>query len=271
MAVASGDPVARELVSERVSTLMEGTVRAMIATKMKMILGIAFLVAALLGLGLGRLTLGAADAAPGDKKASAVPTIPVSLIGAAAGKDIPASNGTEQPKADAVPAGPGNDLIVRRPTGSFTREVPSFGKATVTFTENRIHVVVTLRIEKETFTVTLDADYALNRESIVYGVITSVDLTGLDLDSDNAEFIPMVMSSMTDTPFSFRVRVEDDALMVKDIKWGAVGSVVGPSLIDNKEIMGCAMQIVTMAAGKYKADPNPERNTPLTPVRPKKK
>ncbi len=75
MAMELGDPVAKNLVSERVSTLMEGTVRAMIATKMKLVLGIGFLIAAILGLGLGRLSLGAADAAQGDKKNGDLNTI----------------------------------------------------------------------------------------------------------------------------------------------------------------------------------------------------
>src|SRR5205823_6620274 len=70
VAVAAGDPLAKELVSERVFSLTDGVVRTMIGTKLKIAVGVGFLAVALLGLGLGRLTVGTAEANPaGDKKA----------------------------------------------------------------------------------------------------------------------------------------------------------------------------------------------------------
>ena len=275
MAVALGDPVAKELVSERVSNLMEGTVRAMIATKMKLVLGISFLVAAILGLGLGRLTLGAADAAPGDKKTGAVQSAPAGTgLGATAGKDTPAQNVVEPSKANDVPAGSGNDLIVRRPLGSFTRELPAYGKVTATFTENRIHVLATIRIEKATFTLTADADYTLNRESMVYGIITGIDLSGGGFSEEEAATVASCLTAVNDTPFSFRIRVEDDAIMIKDIKWGGIGAPLFTQLFAEggnlKETLNGTMVVAGTISGKYKADPNPDR-APAPPQAPPKR
>jgi RNA polymerase sigma factor (sigma-70 family) len=272
MAVALGDPVAKELISERVSTLMEGTVRAMIATKMKLVLGIGLLVVALLGIGIGRMTLGSADAAQGDKKTSPVPTAPVrALTGANAGKDTPAQNAVAESKAEDLPAGPGNDLIVRRPLGSYTRDIPAIGKATATFTENRIHVLATVRIEKATFTVTADADYAMNRESMVYGIITAVELEGGGLKEEETAIIGQYVSFVHDTPFSFRLRVDDDAIVIKDIKWGALGSLLFSQVLEGsegKELLRSSSVLAGMVSGKYKADAIPDLNVP---VKPKKK
>jgi hypothetical protein len=247
------------------------------------------LAAALLGLGLGRMTLGAADAAPGDKKMGAVPTATVNVgIGAPAGKDTPAPTATEQPKVDVAPAGPGNDLIVRQPLGSYTRAFPGLGKATVTFTENRIHVLATVSIEtklpantggahvKAALTLTADADYAMNRESTVYGIITGVDIKGDEDGIDMTAIIGQVTSLVNDTPFSFRLRVDEDAIVIKEIKWGALGSIFIHNLLyetvgkpGGNDVITTATMIATTVSGKYKADPNPEKSASLP--KPRKK
>jgi hypothetical protein len=250
-------------------------VRAMFATKMKLALGIGFLVAAVLGLGLGRLTLGVADAAAGDKKTVITTSAPVATgNGATAGKDTPGQNAVEPPKADDVPAGPGNDLIIRRPMGSFTRELPALGRVTATFTENRIHVLATIRIEKATFTATADADYSINRESTIYGIITGVDVSGGGLNEEESAAFSEFATFINDTPFSFRIRVEDDAIMVKDIKWGPLGSLVFTQLFQegsHKDLLNQMTILMSMGSGKYKTDLNPDRNAPLPPVKPKRK
>lgn len=74
----------------------------------------------------------------------------------------------------------------------------------------------------------------------------------------------------TDIPFAFRVRVEDDAITVKDIKAGPFGSPLFAEMLgkgDGKELL----LITGMVGGKYKADPNPDRNAAPPVVRPKKK
>jgi RNA polymerase sigma factor (sigma-70 family) len=263
VALAAHDPMFKELVSERVSSLTEGVVRAMIATKLKIASGLGFLAVALLGLGLGRLTVGTADAAnPGDKRQ------PQAGGKASPKADVPPADAVAE-KAEVQPAGPGNELIVRRPLGSFTRDVAPFGRGTLTFTENRLHIHATVSVEKFSITVSADADYSMNRESMVYGIITGVDVLNAGGIEAAAEFGAMA-ALVTDMPFAFRVRVEDDAITVKDIKIGPFGSPLFAELMgkggDAKEML----LITSMVGGKYRADPNPDLNAPPA-VRPRKK
>ena len=269
LAMALGDPIAKYLVSDRVTKLMEGTVRTMLVTKMRLVLGIGFLAATLLGLGLGRFTLGSADAAPGDKKAP-TPNAPLMVAenGLSPSKNPRPQSDTEIAKVEPANPGQGNDLVIRRPLGSFTREIPLFGKATVTFTEDRIHLQATVRIEKESFTVTADADYTMNRESVVYGIITGVDLNGVSEDSIE---LAAIVGGMHDIPFAFRLRVDDDAIVVKDIKCGPLGSPLFGQLLGGEKANDEMMIYTGIVCGKYKADANPERNAPLPPAKPKKK
>jgi RNA polymerase sigma factor (sigma-70 family) len=267
VAVASEDPAAKELVSERVSSLTEGVVRTMVGTKIKLVVGIGFLAVALLGLGLGRMTAGTAEGTDKKPPAAALPPAKPADAKEPAAKHA-AEAETTRAEPPAAPGGPGNELVVRRPLGSYTKEVPAYGKATVTFTENRIHVVANIRIDKAAFTVTLDADYSVNRESVVYGIITGVDVTG-QLDDEEAAEVAVLANAVNDMPFAFRIRTDDDAVAIKDIRFGALGSpafgrLLGEVIGNNDEDL---LMVTGLISGKYKADPNPERNAPLPPAR----
>lgn len=274
VAVAAGDTIGKELVSERISSLMEGVVRTMIGTKLKVVAGLAFVAVAVLGLGVGRMMVPTADAADqsGKKKGQAVPVDPLvqappvgvgqpPLVGAAVAVPFGQPVGPLVPAVEALPAGPGEDLIVRRPLGSFTKEVAPFGKATLTFTENRIRLHATVNIEKFTVTATADADYSMNRESTVYGVITGVDIITPTAGEVAAGLAPFA-SVAQDLPFAFRVRVEDDSITIKDLKIGPFGSPLlaeafGKGGNDAKEMM----MMTAYVCGKYKAETNPDRAT----------
>lgn len=278
-ALAAGGPVENGLVSERVFPLTNGVVRAMIGTKLKAAIGIGLLAAVLLGLALGRSTVGTADANPGDAKKPAA-TEKAGKGASAKDDEEPkagaARGGTNdsQPARDAderaAPAGPGKELVVRRPSGSYTREVQPYGRGTITFTEDRLHVHATVTVEKFTVTFTADADYTLNRESLVYGVITGADMSAPGGGEAAVAFAPLA-SLATDLPFAFRIRVEDDAITIKDIKAGPIGSPLLMEALtkgdDGKELTA----IASMVCGKYKADPNPDRNAVPPAARPKKK
>lgn len=270
VALAAGDPAVKELVSDRVSSLTEGVVRTMIATNLKVVLGVGFLVVALLGLGLGRLTVGTADAAnPGDTK-KPLAAAPAGKPGVPTKPDVPADVNLIPPlPVQDVPAAPGDDLVVRRPHGSFTRDIPPYGRGTLTFAENRLHIHAAINVEKIAFTVVADADYSMNRESMVYGIITGVDFLNAGGGDAAAELAAMAALA-TDIPFAFRVRVEDDAITVKDIKAGPFGSPLFSEVLgkgDGKELL----LITGMIGGKYKSDPNPDRNAAPPAARPKKK
>jgi RNA polymerase sigma factor (sigma-70 family) len=276
VALAVNDPGFKELVSDRVSSLTEGVVRTMVASNLKVVVGLGFLVVALLGLSIGRLTVGTADAAnPGDNKkplpsASAAGKTADKAKGEAVAEKAevtipPQANASDAAVAAAVP---GDDLVVRRPHGSFTRDVPPYGRGTLTFTENRLHIHASVNVEKFAFTVVADADYSINRESMVYGIITGVDVTG---GGEAAVALAPMVALATDIPFAFRVRVEDDAITIKDIKAGPFGSLLFAEALgkggDAKELL----MITSMIGGKYKADANPDRNATPPVARPRKK
>jgi RNA polymerase sigma factor (sigma-70 family) len=266
VAMMSGDPRVKEVVSERVSNLTEGVVRAMAGTKIKLALGVGFVVVALLGLGLGRMTADAADGV--DKKPT---TGVVSQTKAAAPREAaPAKPADPDSEARAellmAPAGPGNDLVVRRPLGSYTKEVPAYGKATLTFTENRLHVHAAVRLDGISLVVTADGDYSMNRESMVYGIITAVDVSGLPGGEESAEVVLMA-ATLNDTPFAFRARVEDDSVTIKDLKFGPFGSLLFAEMFAGGDGAKEMLMVAGIVGGKYKADPNPDRSA-LPPAGP---
>ena len=261
--LAGGSPAG--LVSDRVSSLTEGVVRHMVGTKIKLAAGAGFVAAALLGLGLGRMSAEADAAGPGDKK----PTDPLVAGGKKPRAEKPAADPLLPPPAvreevePAAAAGPGEEvLVVRRPKGSFTREVPPYGRATVTFAEKRLQVVAQVHIEKAAFTVTFDADYSINQDSMVYGIITGADLTAVGGGEEVAD-LGVFAAAATDMPFAFRVRAEDDAVGIRDIKFGPVGSALFAEALGGGDTAKQLMMIAAMVGGKYRADPNPERNRPL--------
>lgn len=272
VALSAGEPLGPELVSERVLPLTNGVVRAMTGTKLKSLIGLGFLAAVLLGLGLGRTTVGTAEANPGDGKK---PTATAPAKAEPAEKAAPAKPDGE-PKADAppagevIPAGPGKELVVRRPLGSYTREVQPYGRATLTFTEDRLHVRATVTVEKFTITVDADADYTINRESLVYGVITGADVSAPGGGEAAVAFAPLAAVA-TDLPFAFRVRVEDDAIAIKDIKAGPFGSPLLMEAFGGKEGGRETAMMAAVVCGKFKADANPDRNAAPPAARPKKK
>lgn len=242
--VSTGDPLARVLIPGRVASLTEGVVRAMIGTKLKLVAAAVLTVVALLGLGLGRMT--------------ADPPRPSAQLPAA-------QQPTTAPPAAEPPRGvkgePG-DLVVRRPRGSYTREVPGYGKLTFTFADGRLHADASVRIEGAAFTVSLEGDYAMNAESMVFGVITTVEVQGAFPPEDAAE-VTAIAGSVSDVPFAFRVRVEDDAVAVKDIRFGALGSAAFFKAMEgldaDEEVIS---SVLMMLSGKYRADANPARPAP---------
>jgi hypothetical protein len=215
----------------------------MIGTKLKVAAAAGLAAVALLGLGLGRMT--ADGAGPVAQKAAAQP---------------PAAPAAEPPPR-AAKAEPG-DFIVRRPRGSFTREVAGYGKVTLTFADGRLHATASVRVEDVAFVVTLDGDYAMNAESVVFGVISSAEVQGSFPPEEAAE-AAYLAGAASDVPFAFRVRVEDDAVTVKDVRFGALGSQAFEKAI--AELSGDDDDIhvvLAMLAGKYRADPNPARPAP---------
>ena len=82
VALAPGSPTARELASERMSSITQGVVSEMIGTNTKLIIGIGMLGMALVGLGLGQLASGQPESAPPNKQvATAITNSPKDVHG----------------------------------------------------------------------------------------------------------------------------------------------------------------------------------------------
>jgi hypothetical protein len=166
------------------------------------------------------------------------------------------------------PEGPGTELVVRRPRGSFTREVAPYGRATLTFGENRLRITAAVTGDKLSFNLSADADYGVNPESMVYGVITGVDVETLGAKDEKTAEVALMAGAVHDIPFAFRVRVEDDAVTVKDIKFGPFGSVLFIEALGGEIPHLKEMNVMAAAlGGKYKSDANPFREQPTPPVK----
>jgi hypothetical protein len=89
-----------------------------------------------------------------------------------------------------------------KPLGKWERKA---GKSHVTLIveENRLHV--TFIGENPC---TLHADYAATKDGVIYGVVTSIEC---DDDED-------AIKTMIDAPFSCRYRIDEGALIVRDLK-----------------------------------------------------
>jgi hypothetical protein len=257
-ALAAGEPVGPELASERVLSHTNGVVRAMTGTKLKVAVCAGLLAAALFGL--GRLT-GTAGADPGDGTKLA----PASRVAPADTAQPPAKGDEKRAEAaPAAPAAPGKELVVRRPNGSYTREVAPFGRATLTFTEDRLRLHATVNLDGFSVVITADADYSLNRESTVYGVINGVEFSNVNDPEAMAE-LALVAAQCSDVPFAFRVRTDDDAVFIKDIKVGAIGVPAFDELLGEG-----GKEVLQLLGGKFKTDPNPDRSPPAPVARPRK-
>jgi hypothetical protein len=95
-----------------------------------------------------------------------------------------------------------------KPLGKWERKI---GKSHVTLTieDNRLHA--TFIGDKPCV---IHADYAVTRDGVVYGVVTSIEC---DEDEDSAR-------ALFDAPFSCRFRIDEGALIIHDLKCHEVDS-----------------------------------------------
>lgn len=103
-----------------------------------------------------------------------------------------------------------NTRVQRRPIGTWVRELGSC-RIVLRFEEERLQGVCTFKDKKEAFTLTMDADYNITKDNVLYGVITGSEAAGRD---DAQEAVVYV-----DMPFSARVRQDGDLLTVKGVKF----------------------------------------------------
>lgn len=91
-----------------------------------------------------------------------------------------------------------------KPLGKWERKIGKDHVALI-IEDNRLHIIYVG--EKG---VTLHADYAMTRDGLIFGVVTSIECEE-DQESDMAK-------TLFDAPFCFRFRIDEGALIIHDMK-----------------------------------------------------
>lgn len=135
---------------------------------------------------------------------------------------------------------------VSRPVGTWVREVGPM-RVVMKFTEDRLTVTANVPgPEDDEVVVTADADYSVNPEGLLFGVISGIDA---DAPEAGAE-----LQMMTGHTFSARCRVDGTTMTVKDVK--AFGSGLNRGEMD--EFAGAMI----VACGRYIREDNAKPPTP---------
>jgi RNA polymerase sigma factor (sigma-70 family) len=222
--LAAGDPTAGGFVSPEAVRLMEGVVRVMALNRLRLRV-VGLLVLAGLGLGLW-LARPAAQAEPPDRKEKA----------AREADDAPVAREREVP----------------RPIGTWERELAGF-RLTLRIEPDRLSGTCVVTEDGQRLSYTIDADYSVTKDHLLYGVITSLEVPG-DADEE-AELVMLI-----DHAFSARFRlVDENALVIKDVKF------LDSGLKDEGEFP------VELIAGRYKRKGTSDRDAEDRPIPVKKK
>jgi hypothetical protein len=150
----------------------------------------------------------------------------------------------------------------RPPLGTWERNA-GLAHITLTCTPERLEGVIVLKLKEEKtrrLTVDFRADYGVTRDSMLYGVVTCAGIaTKAELnDEERLEVQTVLESAMVDQPFSMRFRMDDDILMLKDVRFHLKPLGEGEGLKDIET------ELVTLAPGRYtrKAGGKPVASVP---------
>lgn len=229
----AGQSLASLGVPERIVSLTEGVVRAMVIDRLKFLALAALLAIGLAGFGLGHWASAAGgqngDVAANDggpsQRAGDKPADPP--VAARPGKDARAG---DDPRL-AVP-GRRREAVIRLPAGTFVKEVdvPQYGSGRVTWTyeEDRVVGLIEASVMGVEVELATEAEYSLSRNGTIYGVLTSVHLNHLRLPETLAPFKPfvglinaaepLINESLMDVPFSYQFRVSGDRLTITNFR-----------------------------------------------------
>jgi hypothetical protein len=133
-------------------------------------------------------------------------------------------------------------FTVSKPVGTWTREAKGGAdvvcRLQLTITDDRLTLTVESKNADRPETVRLDADYSINKESVLFGVIDTFD--GASPRASEDDFA--LLTRLSGQPFSVRFRVEDGVLTLKEFKGMGVG--LGE---DRKDVQGA----VAIVCGRY--------------------
>ena len=96
------------------------------------------------------------------------------------------------------------DAPPTKPVGRWEHKLTKGGSVTLALEDGRLHLVM-----KGDSRLTLHADYAVTRDGVLYGVVTSAEAPdGPDTDEQD----------LMDEPFSILYRVDEGVLVVRDVR-----------------------------------------------------
>jgi hypothetical protein len=223
LSVAAGQPTA---ALGRAVLLMEGVLRDMVLSRIKKGL-LVVLALVVVGAGVGLLATRPATAEPGNRRR----------------EDAARQPSTPAEAKDAAKAGP------QRPIGLWERTV-TIGDQMVQITlrvePNRVTATHTRAEGGNKMTMVLEGEYSITRDYVLYGIITSVDVSLVGAKPNDADDIHCMAVKLVDHPFSVRYRVDENALTVKDVKFG-------PPRINENDNAGKEWQnLMLLFRGRYK-------------------
>jgi hypothetical protein len=213
MGFAAGPAAAGTVASARAVSLMEGVLRAMFMTRVKVVAAVA--AAALLGASVVLWSNRPLTAEPIDRS----------------------KEGASRAAAGDAEASRARGREVQRPVGTWERDVGPF-HITIRIEADRLYGTFSGADKDCKITVELDADYSVNKDGVLFGVITGLDLSAGSQKEELGD-VAALNNAFADQPFSFRFRVDGDFLTVKDLKFAG----------DKKE---CDPKDLLIIQGRYK-------------------
>jgi hypothetical protein len=223
------------IASARAVLLMEGVLRNMFLSKVKVVLLLAVVVL-LAGFGLSRWAL------PGSNKAEAYEKVGGEVVRTPVRESEPRKAPEEEPRSKDERA-EARALPPQRPIGNWERQ---FGPLQITLRikADRLIGIVDMAVEKQRINFVFEGDYSVTRDGVLYGIVTGIDFQGAGQGElkELAEF-QLISNRLVDQPFSIRYRVDDGVLTIKDVKFGSLG------LKEEKDELA---EMKAMAVGRYR-------------------
>ena len=102
-----------------------------------------------------------------------------------------------------------------RPLGVWEKQAGPL-HATVRIEADRLYLTAMAKEKGETEGFTLDADYSVTKDNMLYGVLSSIDIEATGEEAKTSAAI----AQFIDSPFSLRYRVDGNALTVKNVNLG---------------------------------------------------
>jgi RNA polymerase sigma factor (sigma-70 family) len=199
LSVAAGQPAA---AAAGAVILMEGVLRDMVVSRIKSGL-LVVLTLAVVGVGVALWATRPATAEPVERKRA-------EAARAAPPADLPANK--EEAGAAEAPS----------PIGVWERTVQAKNGAACTITiridAHRVSLTQSIGADGKTLKATLEGDYSVSRDYVLYGFVTGVDMPEGGEGDDSGK----TQAQVLDQPFSVRYRLDANALTIRDVRAGGV-------------------------------------------------